>query len=301
MKKILLVSFAVICLKSYGQQLEYNFSKSTSAYSELTSPIVVNTAWTQTFGAKLPFQFTYFGKAYDSLRITPNSVNFTTSQADFIAMGQEDYYFDGQLYPVGSEISYLITGNAPNRIIKAQFKNMRAVTTDTGYEYTVNNQIWLYETSNLIEFHFGPNINKDINITNYYFGFLDADNSPYYAISGTVASPTLVRVTNVSTFKGLSAHPSSGTVYTFTPYVPSTHFTDIFKPYSFSNTPESFTYRSAQSSSLSIIDLSGRQVMSVLLDANSEFKADYSLLSRGMYLLKINAENQIFTEKILVQ
>ena len=85
----------------------------------------------------------------------------------------------------------------------------------------------MYETTNNFEFHFGPSDITDINFTEYYFGFRDSDGSPYLAISGSAASPSLIKVANAGTFKGISSQPTDGTIYAFAPYVPSSSLSGI--------------------------------------------------------------------------
>ncbi len=300
MKKILLILVAAICFNAYGQ-LEYTFAKSTSTYTPLTGNTVVKSAWIGDFITKTPFQFEYFGKKYDSLNILPNSVSFTSYKADIISMGSDNYYFDGELYPVGSEISYNITGTAGDRIIKVQFKNLRSNTSDSTEEYTVNNQIWLYEKGGKFQFHFGPNVITDVNFDQFFFGFIDYDNSPYLAISGTATSPVLFHVLTAGTFKGIPTHPTDGTVYTFDPYVPSSNISTIDKPYSFANTQSGFSVYSINASTLTVTNVLGQIMETKKMDVGSTLNYNTSGLPLGMYLLTIISDNKTFTEKIIVQ
>lgn len=300
MKKSLLILFALVQISVYGQ-LEYTFVKSTGTYTELVSPTIVPTAWSQTFKTKLPFSFTYFSKPFDSLKIIPNTISFTASKDDVISMGQEYYYDTLDMKPAESEISYLIAGTTPNRIVKVQFKNLKVVPYDTAEHYIVNGQIWLYETTNNIEFHFGPSDITDINFTNYYFGFRDSDGSPYLAISGSAANPSLVKVVNAGTFNGISSQPADGTIYTFAPYVPSSSVNGIVKPYQFANTKDGFKILSTTQTELKIENLLGQTVGSEIISANEIFSYKTAQLSKGMYLLTVVSNDQTFFEKIIVQ
>ncbi|MDI1233842.1 MAG: T9SS type A sorting domain-containing protein [bacterium] len=300
MKKSLLILFALIQISVYAQ-LEYTFVKSTGTYAELVNPTVLPDAWTQTFKTKLPFSFTFFSKAFDSLKVIPNTISFTAAKDDVISMGQEYYYDTLDNKPAASEISYAIIGTTPNRIVKVQFKNLEVVPYDTAEQYIVNGQIWLYETTNNFEFHFGPSTITDINFTEYYFGFRDSDGSPYLAISGTAASPTLVKVANAGTFMGISSQPANGTVYTFAPYVPSSGVLGIDKPYQFANTEEGFKIISSNKVTFEITNVLGQNITSQNVDGNNTFIFNTNQLSKGMYLVSIVSNNQIFFEKIIVQ
>lgn len=299
MKKLLLLFFIAVSFKAQSQ-LDYTFAKSTGTYTALSSPTVATTAWPQTFHIKIPFQFKFFTKSYDSLKITPNSISFTKHKADFISMGQEDYYYTGTLYPPGSEISYAITGSAPNRIIKVQFKDLRVATTDTADRYIVNNQIWIHETTNVIQMHVGPSNITDLSFETYYFTMLDYDNSPYLAISGSAASPTLVQVMNVSTFKGINTQPADGTIYTFTPYTPSTSIKTIAKPYTFNRISDGFSVNGLANSTITLYDITGKVIASGNSGENAVFHYSFNDLIAGVYLVSIQQGDQIFTEKVLV-
>lgn len=300
MKKSLLILFALVQISVYGQ-LEYTFVKSTGTYTELVSPTVVPGAWTQTFKTKLPFSFTFFSKAFDSLKIIPNTISFTASKDDIISMGQEYYYDINNNKPSGSEVSYAIVGTTPNRIVKVQFKDLEVVPTDTAENYMVNGQIWLYETSNNIEFHFGPSDITDINFTEYYFGFRDSDGSPYLAISGSATSPSLVKVTNAGSFKGINSQPSDGTIYTFAPYVPSSNISNILKPYQFASTKDGFKILSTDKVEFKITNMLGVNLHSEIVDGSGIYSFNTSHLSAGMYVVEVVSNNQTFFEKIIVQ
>ncbi len=300
MKKILLMVFVLFQISVYGQ-LEYTFVKSSGTYTELVSPAVLPDAWTQTFKTKLPFTFTFFSKTFDSLKVIPNTISFTAAKNDIISMGQEYYYDTIDMKPAESEISYLITGTSPNRIVKVQFKNLKVVPYDTAEHYIINDQIWLYETTNNIEFRFGPSSITDINFKEYYFGFRDSDGSPYLAISGTVASPTLVKVINVSTFKGIESQPVNGTIYTFAPYLATSGIQSISKPYQFNSTTNGFSMLPTSNASLTIYNILEEQVDTKNIESGELLNYHTAELSKGMYVVSIFVKNQTYFEKIIVQ
>lgn len=298
MRKIILLFLLAGTFTAHAQ-LDYNLTKSSGTFTYLTSPTVTATAWNQTFIMKMPFQFKYFSNTYDSLKITPNAISFTSFKRDNIMAGQDDYYYTGTVYPPGSEISYKIEGTTPNRIIKVQFKNLQSATTDTADDYYVNNQIWVYETGSKFEMHFGPNLITDINFDKFYFGFIDADNSPYYAISGSAASPVLYHVTNVGTFNGINSHPTEGTIYSFTPNN-GTGFRPISRNYLFSQNASGFTYKGSAGTILIITDITGKEIARGTSDTNGFYSFTNDALSNGVYIVNIAEGNAILTEKILV-
>ncbi|HEV8538978.1 MAG TPA: T9SS type A sorting domain-containing protein, partial [Bacteroidota bacterium] len=133
----------------------------------------------------LPFRLTYDGHTYDSLQLstngwielgtgtsgslyglsTPaqigpagasNNGRLGTIQRPTKALGPwwEDLStgFSGTI----GEVSYKTLDSAPNRIFVVQWKNMLAFFDSTTTTTRINFQLRLYETSNVIEYHYGP-------------------------------------------------------------------------------------------------------------------------------------------------
>lgn len=303
MKKTLLVLF-LLAFISVRAQLDYTLTYSTSTYTELSGATdISNTAWTSYYHTTMPFTFEFFGRPYDTINIMANSsttgIFFSSSGVDFIFFGAESYYPENN-DPSLSPVSYQVTGTSPSRIIKVQFKNFYAVCQDTSEDYIVNNQIWLYEKSNKIEYHFGPNLITDLNVTNYYIGIIDYDNSPYLAIDSTSAHPKLVRVFNAGDFEGIHSHPADGQVYTLTPSS-NTGVANVVKPYAFASIPQGFMVNPDHAAHISLYDVAGRVVGE--FDAREKERSAYRLdqLSTGIYLVKIEMGTQQFIEKIIIQ
>lgn len=128
-------------------------------YKDLTNPTVLSTDdWTTlNIEGTLPFDF----KVFDS-----PVTNFTISVDEGITFFGE--YKWGSAIPFKAEIqsrggntspiSYQLEGTTPNRILKFEFKNvgfkndidMNGTSTDYA-----NYQVWLYEGSDKIEYHYG--------------------------------------------------------------------------------------------------------------------------------------------------
>lgn len=303
MKKALLV-ISFLAFIGVRAQLDYTLTYSTSTYTELSGATDISTtAWTSYFHNKLPFTFEFFGKPYDTINIMANSssagIFFSSTGVDFIFFGAESYY-PGNNDPSMSPISYLVTGTSPDRILKVQFKNINAVCQDTAEDYIVNNQVWLYEGSNKIEYHFGPNMITDLNVTDYFIGIIDYDNSPYLAIDSTADHPKLVRVFNAGAFEGIHSHPANGQVYTLTPSG-NTGVHSVVKPYAFANTPQGFMVNPGYDAHIALYDASGRTIGEFDARANERSAYHCEQVSSGIYLVKIEMGTQQFIEKIIIR
>ncbi len=295
MKKILFTMLLTSVMTSIAQPLFYKFNDTTIAYSNLVGSTVVD-AWNKEIS--VAFKFKYFGRSVDSVRIQPNYIYFTQNEDDNISCGQENYVSENNNNSL-SPISYLITGTTPNRILKIEYKNIRVETGDMQTEYIENNQIWLYESDNSIEFRFGTNSVTDLNFNTFYYGLLDFDNSPYLAVSGTIADPSLIRVINSGSFKGLSEHPTANTVYRFYPDVTisSISTNSILKPYVIQYNNQGISIKSDEDLQLEIVDLSGKLINSYQINNNTSEIISHNL-TKGVYIIKLNNGKEVFTDKI---
>lgn len=303
MKKNLTLLLALsISIFSINAQFGYTISNSTTTYSNLVAPTITHGVWAQEdFRISLPFSFKYFDSSYKSINIAFQNMFFST-----ISTNKDNIFFISQdLIPANedtlqSPISYQTSGISPNRIFKVEYKNVHAVVQDTSEKFVANYQVWFYETSNKFEFRFGPNEVTDPNLTEFIMGFIDFDNSPYLGVSGTAANPTLVRVLNSSTFKGIPSHPLSGQVYTFTPEGSSTSISNISKPYLFSTNNNGFHFNAAEKSVLKIYDLNGKLIDSIQCKEGENFNYQFANRPSGMYFVNINSGISTFSEKIII-
>lgn len=239
LRRTLLCLAGATMIQSAQAQFRYVFKDTTTAYSALSSPTSLNgsTLWDgDQYTAPIPF--TWKLDSVNSLTSVlidtylPGVVNTftsTTSVTGFIF--GPTYILDRGTTTSQSPISYLTTGTSPNRIFKLEFKNAGFGDDPNGTDY-FDLQMWIYETSNIVEYHFGAS-----NITtgsDYFYtgagplvGLMqdaDIDNGSagkIYFIDGTV-SPKTIDTIALATSTGapsnvLSAWPSSGTVFRFTP------------------------------------------------------------------------------------
>ena len=299
MQKNLLLIFLSVFMSAQAQ-LDYFLTYSNSTYTELTGATDVSVdAWTNASTRSLPFTFKYFGLNYTNLYITFDGVYFSDTGNDYIFYGTDNFRPKGNI-PTESPISFLVTGSSPNRIFKVQYKNVSEATVGGSYVYSINNQIWLYEGTNVIEYHFGNSSITDPKFTPFYIGIIDGDNVPYLGIENTSAAPTLVRVTNTGSPKGIPTYPGNGQVYTLTPKRTSVTPENIV-PYTFVQGANTFAVQCNEEYKLKVLDINGRDLSNYLKFDIISGKYSLSGCASGMYILNIEVGNQIFTEKILQQ
>ncbi len=302
MKLTFTILFALLIGGLVKAQTEYTLTHSTGTYTELSASTNINKVWDfEDAMIKLPFKFKYFKKDFDTIYVTMQSAFFSRPGLNFdnIFYGSFNYFPEND-DPNLSPVSYAITGTAPNRILKLQFKNVKAEVIDIEEEFTANYQMWFYETSSKFQFHFGPNVNTDLNLNEHIMGFIDVDNSPYLAISGTASEPTIVRVTSAASFKGISKHPSNGQIYTFNPEAPSTSTQTIIKPYTLTYNENGMLINSNVNIEIEILDLNGKLIATQNNDKANSVILNTNLLQSGLYIVRIKAEDVSFNEKLVV-
>lgn len=224
-------------------QFRYTFKDTTTPYAPLSGASSLNgsTVWDdEDFSTTMPFSW-----KLDS-NLTETSFNLSlgifgvfhsvTSYMDMngFYFGDMDAADRGTLTGTSSlsPIRYLTIGTAPNRIFKLEFANAGFYDEYDLYQ-TMNDsfsmQVWIYETSNIVEYHYGP---SHITYASDYFGINGTGPSigymkhadfvggtgDLYFLTGNASSPTLDSAMLPSfPATALNSWPASGEVYRFTP------------------------------------------------------------------------------------
>ena len=211
-----------------------NVSKVYSRYVELVGGVPTpNGNGVQTH-VGLPFPFTYDGIRYDSLQIstsgwaefgkdssgsmyglstpdqlgsmqgTDNSVLSTTTRpSKTLAAWWDNLAADDP--SLSSSVTYATQGTAPRRVFIVQWKNMRAYA-DSYTTARINFQLRLYESTNVIEYDYGPIVGGTFlnSSAGASIGFKDRSggNFRFYdvALMGTGYSTSLI--TNLTPWTG---------------------------------------------------------------------------------------------------
>lgn len=228
-----LLLFFVISITCKTQNV-YSFQKSTETYSPIISGTVVSgtAPWSPFTAHTVPigFSFNYFGNNYTTIYCEGSG---------FCVFDPSFYYYTVHPYTVQmrdagtstalsqSPISYSLSGVSPNRICKIQWQNCEMQYNLGSY---ANFQLWLYETSNILEARIGNCTvsNPSLAFQNNGFDgpliaiYKTQGNPNYgYCVQGTSPSETLLTL-NSGTISNIfqnsmSAPPPSGLVYKFIP------------------------------------------------------------------------------------
>ncbi|MCE3229732.1 MAG: C-terminal target protein [Bacteroidetes bacterium] len=314
----------------------YTFSTFTAPYQNITGTVVSGgQKWDDTdYNIPIGFNFNlYNGAATNTITffagalITPNDVNndvFITAACPMfedLCDRAYDPNVDSEGDPGGiSDISYTTTGTAPNRICKIEVNNAGFYGENDQNSVSVsyvNYQIWLYETTNDIEFRYGNCgiQNEAINLVNGTSGFrcllfdsLEVVNtltcSASNSLDGPYNSPSVL-AQNPNFTDAVSGNIDNGRVYRFAKnnlptVINKSYISDRASSVSVYPNPanELLNVRCPGNSTLEMYDVSGKQVLNEVVNGPVKL----SELSPGFYIVKVKSETseEIYNGKIIV-
>lgn len=311
----------------------YNFSSNTTAYQPLVGATTLfqGEKWDDTV-AYIPigfsFKWAYDNYSTDSIWIDTYGILHAKVDSIFIwgfpGSTISGYWADlcdlaynnpDSTVPAQSSISYQTTGNAGSRIFKVEYKNC-GFYNDTSALDAVNFQIWLYEGSNVIEYHYGKqdiqDIELDFDATGPHIGLeykstltISGNMITAYSVdSNSVVSGTNTSFSNafnstpINFFTGLpnsyfmQAVPDSGQVFRYTPlFQTGLAHTDLFR-----NTivyPTKFDQTIYIKSDLKkyvgeLLDLNGNRI--TRFEGNENSSINIPNLTSGNYLLRLTSD-----------
>lgn len=243
-KHCLFFAFLFLFSLSAQAQFRYTFKDTTTPYSALTGATSLSGTdiWDdEDYSAPMPFAWkmdsTITLNSFELSLLFRSLVDQTSDYTDMNGFSLcdaniADRGFLGATTSL-SPIRYTTTGTAPNRIFKLEISNGGFL--DEFYYYATmddyfNLQIWIYETKNIVEYHYGPS--KITNPSDYFFingagplvgylkhaDLLSETAGSLYFLKGNPAAPALdtVRVANGPSV-ALNSWPANGKVYRFTP------------------------------------------------------------------------------------
>lgn len=221
MKKLLLFTLALASGQILTAQNHYSFSQRSANYVEMTNGTEVSPSDWYDFSTTIafPFSFSFFGDNVDSLHILDDGISMTGTQFGFLTPHGED--------PLGrgagqSPVTYRLDGTGNTRILKVQWPNITFTATAASYPNDfVNYQVWFYEGSNKIEFHYGSSFITEAALADLELlpGMVSIDGTRFISVGGNPA--TAVANYHVNTVTFLTANPASNTIFVFTPGFPN--------------------------------------------------------------------------------
>ena len=300
MKKILLTSILFLGFISLSQAQYYDFDKTTETYSPIAGGTVVSwDDWDDTLiTVEAPFDFEVCGVVIDSISFDDYSYYFLSNDeeiAEMAVFGADLKSREGNTSP----ISHKVIGSAPNRVFVIQFENATTYNDQDG-EDSVNFQLQIHETTNIVEFHYGPSfVNNDADApwdleTGCWAGIIYYGGDRGSFLSGSPANPTVNQVT-LSNYDevSLTGHPLKDRVYVWTPRqfpvtVPaaSAENTITAYPNPFSNV---LTVNTTSTIDFTLTDAQGKII--TIFTVHQKYELNTSDLSQGVYFLRSSNGN----------
>lgn len=240
MKKQYLLPLALLSFQLSAQELPYTFSAFNEEYVPLTEATSANgdEIWDDPqYVIPIGFTVDLMGESVSSiLVIYPGSQVIPTipeTEVSVLLPYMEDIMDTGN-DKIGSQspILYKTEGNPGSRIFKLEWQNVGYYEewANLGtFNNTLSFQVWLYETTNDVEYRFGSNTVKDFDVLHSLGGALvgiaknvNIDTGTWeglWLIGGDPANPTVSPYSDPKSAPDpsilLSALPESGQVYHF--------------------------------------------------------------------------------------
>jgi len=336
MKNLLTVAFLGLTLSMQSQS--YDFIVSTGTYTNLEGSTSLNDSLTwedPEFAIPIGFDFQYFGLIINEILIDEWGLGAELSTgpsdtgephallipygADIADRGIDFLNDTGYTTNSLSNISYLLEGATGNRVLKIEWNNVGFLSemyADNISSDFTNFQLWLYEGTNDIEIHYGPN-----SITQPDLSFEEETGShvalfPAYdfdkdsvliegiVLTGNPSSPEAIS-TNSYYENFLDGIIPNGTIYKFTnnvvdaPDYPNNliEFT-IYPNPSVEYFKISFDNIEQKASTISVTNIN-RQLVKAVNFTNGII--DISDLNPGNYFVEIETKAGILTKSLVKQ
>lgn len=241
MLRPLLLFAALVFSLTASAQFRYSFKDTTSPYAPLSGATSVNGTdiWDDDdYSTNVPFTWTLDSSiALNNVFLAlgfPGFIADTTNFSDVngFFLGGADLADRGSVTNTASlsPIRQITTGTAPNRIFKLELANAGFFAELDSFgtmNDSLNVQLWIYEGSNILEWHFGP---SQVTYPSLYFGgllFAFLSHADFFTGTGTFYYVTDSLGTRGIDSFALNGGPSSnnfpldwpanGTVFRFTP------------------------------------------------------------------------------------
>jgi hypothetical protein len=199
-----------------------------------------------------------------------------------------------------SEVSYKVEGTSPNRIFKLQFFNTSLKSSAPLINDSINIQVWIYETSNIIEFRYGAGTVgvDDWSDAGPFTALLNPVNptppTSFMFIEGSTTNPT-VNTNDANNATSLMGLPASGTIYRFTPSQFKSGINSTSVKINVIQNKISLP-ANVEVKQINIINMNGQVVQT---GANAE-SIDLSSLPHGVYMVNVQTNDGVLTSKLIL-
>lgn len=227
LKKTAAVAFAVFVLFGVGMNAKgqnvstYSFAQTSGTYTAISGGTTVLAGSIDDNVSSLTnigFTFTYHGVAYTQFAAESNGyiiLGGTTTSSSPLSAVPNAIAFAGGDGKTNADVTYLLSGTAPNRVLTIQYPNWYVYYSAT--TETLNAQIKLYETSNVVQIVYGSSTQS----TSYtrQVGITGAAVTDFNNRTTTTSwAATTAGTTNSATMSWSSGvSPANGQTYTWTP------------------------------------------------------------------------------------
>jgi len=320
MKKILLTGL-LLSLFTVNAQV-YTFNAFNEPYQDLVNSTSLNDGevWDDPeYQISIGFDFTISTHTFNTIYIVDwtaggelsTNVNETGVLPIMSPIGQDIVDRGDGTSVSQSNISYKTEGDVGSRILKIEWNNAGFWEDETQNDF-INFQMWLYESSNIIEYRYGVSeINNPANSFEGEAGpvvtlipSIDLDSGDLiedaYLLEGTPANPNFVVVTPGDEYEGdfLQGAIPSGTVYSFNPGTLSSeeYNTIEFKMYPNPVDSELNILLSTQAYNVTFFNSLGQHLSLV---ENTKGVFDVSSLNSGIYFVEIKTNTGNIVKRLI--
>ncbi|MFO7659566.1 MAG: ATP-binding protein, partial [Candidatus Cloacimonadaceae bacterium] len=227
---LLVLSLMMTVSLGWGVITDYSFSQNLGTYTEITGGTVHGTSANdnEVFNdLSIGFDFNFNGTVYTNVSIATNGFiamgPTVTSSNTAISTGTSNNVIAVLNRDIRSrddgELSSLLSGTAPNRVFTMQWKNYRRYPTAAAND-TLNFQIQLHETSNVVSYHYGHFFAASVTTAaTVQVGMRGADNTEYINRTTTTdwTATTPGTANNSSCRMNDTVIPPDGLVFNWTP------------------------------------------------------------------------------------
>jgi hypothetical protein len=320
--KQLFFNLSVLLFIGYNlsaQTVAYQFATSSQEYLTLQNSIPITHEWApwnrnSIFSIPVGFSFRFCDSVFDTVRISwGSSLYFGNGPlsdnhclAGFSGAITDLFWIVPGATESLSPVSFENAGIPGSRILKIQWANTGFISGSvTDF---INFQIWLYEGSNAIEVHFGPQhitasfVYEGIDETGPVIGFLIPSESEYVYLYGNAGNPTLGYPP--LGFKGMEGTPSAGVVLGFIPLINSVPVAlpDQFTFFHLQQQHKFFLKNAGTVTQITLTDCSGKTVTDFhFAHPAADIQINYHPPPAGMYFVVVHfSDRPVLTKKIFI-
>lgn len=328
MKKTFTSLLILFLISALHLNAQYNYSYTSAPYLDLVNPDTISSNvpdwdddyWTHEIG----FQVNAFGTLYDSVVVESNGELLLYNSLD-----SASFFYHPDTFPVfigfgdfmsqtgtgdlryrtngASPISYALTGLPGARIAKFEWKNSGFYNDTIAIDF-INFQIWIYEITGDVEYHFGTS-----SVTPNSYG---GSTGPVIGIAPYVADPDYIFLpgiflqgdstscTSVSTYVTTTGTPVLNAVHRFANLATIGIQENAATGFSFYPNPaiDKVNLVLPQGNQLiTFTDISGRVCLREQNNAGGIFSISLEGLQAGIYLITVFNESGVSTQRLVIR